>query len=102
MKKYEAKPVHVEAMCLDPDWENAREIRDWVNCPNVKYGTRSTFAGAYGGTSSTPYHPPSLEVETYNGRKKVKPGQWVVKQPNGKFSVLPANIFHERYGEVAE
>ena len=101
MDKYKAKPVKVEAVQLSPDSENAREICDWINYPNNESGRSESFACVYGWETSTPQDPPLLEVLAYNGMTRVKPGQWVVKQPNGKFSVLPDYIFNARYEMLA-
>jgi hypothetical protein len=88
--KFRKKPVVIEAMPYDGTVGAGGEIVDWVK--------RSDPPGTIGVVLTD---ISALYIETLEGRRRVAPGDWVIRGVQGEFYPCKSDIFAATY-EPAE
>jgi hypothetical protein len=83
VRKFRKRPVTVEAMQIT-DVKSVLDIEEWINSPAVGYQT----------------NPPTLWIDTLEGRMEARQGDWVIKGVNGEFYPCKPEIFAKTYQEV--
>jgi hypothetical protein len=83
VRKFRKKPVTIEAMQLT-DAKSVLDIEDWINSGDVGFST----------------NPPTLWIDTLEGRMEASVGDWVIKGVEGEFYPCKNNIFIKTYQEV--
>lgn len=84
MKKYQSKPVVVEAMQLNKD--NANQIREWAS----KYDAHTQIIYKN-------YEVVYINIKTPQRNMKVELGDWIVKGINNEFHFCNNDFFQESY-----
>jgi hypothetical protein len=83
VRKFRKKPVTIEAMQLT-DAKSVLDIEDWINSGDVGFST----------------NPPTLWIDTLEGRMEASVGDWVIKGTEGEFYPCKNEIFIKTYQEV--
>jgi hypothetical protein len=83
VRKFRKKPVTIEAMQLT-DAKSVLDIEDWINSGDVGFST----------------NPPTLWIDTLEGRMEASVGDWIIKDVEGEFYPCKNNIFIKTYQEV--
>ena len=83
VRHFKKKPVTIEAMQIDgPD--NIQPIVEWMNSATVGWQT----------------DPPTIWIDTLEGRMTADDGDWIIKGVNGEFYPCKDSIFVKTYQEV--
>ena len=83
IRKFRKKPVTVEAMQIT-DAASVLDIEQWINSSTTGYST----------------NPPTIWIDTLEGRMEGKVGDWIIKGVNGEFYPCKNEIFIKTYQEV--
>ena len=83
IRKFRKKPVTIEAMQLT-DAKSVLDIEEWINSGDVGFST----------------NPPTLWIDTLEGRMEASVGDWIIKGVEGEFYPCKNNIFIKTYQEV--
>ncbi len=83
MRKFRKKPVTIEAIQLT-DAKSVLDIEAWIDSPTVGFNTS----------------PPTLWIDTLEGRMTAYAGDWIIKGVNGEFYPCKNEIFINTYQEV--
>jgi hypothetical protein len=83
VRKFRKKPVTIEAMQLT-DAKSVLDIEDWINSGDVGFST----------------NPPTLWIDTLEGRIEASVGDWIIKGVEGEFYPCKNEIFIKTYQEV--
>lgn len=83
IRKFRKRPVTIEAMQIT-DATSVLDIEEWINHPMTGYST----------------NPPTIWIDTLEGRMEGKVGDWVIKGVNGEFYPCKNDIFIKTYQEV--
>lgn len=83
VRKFRKKPVTIEAMQLT-DATSVLDIEEWINSPTTGYQT----------------NPPTIWIDTLEGRMTANAGDWIIKGVNGEFYPCKDEIFIKTYQEV--
>lgn len=83
VRKFRKKPVTIEAMQITSG-ESVLSIAEWINNPQTGYST----------------NPPTVWIETLEGRMEGSTGDWVIKGTEGEFYPCKPDIFNKIYQEV--
>lgn len=81
-RTFRKKPVAIEAMQLE-DY-NVQEIVKWINSATVGWQT----------------DPPTIWIDTLEGRMTAQEGDWIIRGINGEFYPCKDDIFVRTYQEV--
>lgn len=84
--KFRNKPVVIEAMLNNGDFDNAKEIIAW--------------AGAAAGPIKAENGDRSLSIYTLEGVMRADEGDWIIKGVKGEFYPCKPGIFAETYEPV--
>ena len=87
--KHRKKPVVIEAMQLEPDTDNWKDVCDWMN----RADPRPEFGHVGGGV---------VRITTLDGEMRAEPGDWVIKGVAGEFYPCKPDIFAATYEPEAE
>jgi hypothetical protein len=66
------------------DAKSVLDIEDWINSGDVGFST----------------NPPTLWIDTLEGRMEASVGDWIIKGVEGEFYPCKNNIFIKTYQEV--
>ncbi len=83
VRKFRKKPVTIEAIQLT-DAKSVLDIEAWIDSPTVGFNTS----------------PPTLWIDTLEGRMTAYAGDWIIKGVNGEFYPCKNEIFIKTYQEV--
>jgi hypothetical protein len=83
VRKFRKRPVTIEAMQITSG-ESVLSIAEWINNPQTGYST----------------NPPTVWIETLEGRMEGSTGDWVIKGTEGEFYPCKPDIFNKIYQEV--
>jgi hypothetical protein len=83
VRKFRKKPVTIEAMQLT-DAKSVLDIEEWINSGDVGFST----------------NPPTLWIDTLEGRMEASVGDWIIKGVEGEFYPCKNEIFIKTYQEV--
>ena len=83
IRKFRKRPVTIEAMQIT-DARSVLDIEEWINNPTVGFNT----------------NPPTIWIDTLEGRMTANQGDWVIKGVNGEFYPCKNEIFIKTYQEV--
>ena len=83
VRKFRKRPVTIEAMQIT-DAKSVLDIEEWINNPTVGFST----------------NPPTIWIDTLEGRMTVNQGDWIIKGVNGEFYPCKDSIFVKTYQEV--
>ena len=83
VRKFRKKPVTIEAMQLT-DAKSVLDIEEWINSGDVGFST----------------NPPTLWIDTLEGRIEASVGDWIIKGIEGEFYPCKNEIFIKTYQEV--
>ena len=83
VRYFRKRPVTIEAMRLT-DATSVLDIEEWINSPATGYNT----------------NPPTIWIDTLEGRMTAYQGDWVIKGVNGEFYPCKNEIFIKTYQEV--
>ena len=83
VRKFRKRPVTVEAMQIT-DAKSVLDIETWINSPTIGYST----------------NPPTIWIDTLEGRMEGRQNDWIIKGVNGEFYPCKDNIFKKTYQEV--
>jgi hypothetical protein len=83
VRKFRKKPVTIEAMQLT-DAKSVLDIEEWINSPTIGFLTS----------------PPTMWIDTLEGRMTAYAGDWIIKGVNGEFYPCKNEIFIKTYQEV--
>ena len=83
VRKFRKRPVTIEAMQIT-DATSVLDIEEWINSPSTGYST----------------NPPTIWIDTLEGRMEGKVGDWIIKGVNGEFYPCKNEIFIKTYQEV--
>ena len=83
VRKFRKRPVTIEAMQIT-DATSVLDIETWINSPTVGFQT----------------NPPTLWIDTLEGRMTANAGDWIIKGVNGEFYPCKDSIFIKTYQEV--
>lgn len=82
-RKFRKRPVTIEAMQVI-DAKSVLDIVDWMNSKTVGYNTT----------------PPTIWIDTLEGRMTADTNDWVIKGVEGEFYPCKPGIFDKTYQEV--
>ncbi len=82
-RKFRKRPVTIEAMQLI-DAASVLDIEEWINSSTTGYNT----------------NPPTIWIDTLEGRMTANAGDWIIKGVNGEFYPCRDEIFIKTYQEV--
>lgn len=83
VRKFRKRPVTIEAMQVT-DSKSVLDIEEWINSGDVGFST----------------NPPTLWIDTLEGRMEASVGDWIIKGVEGEFYPCKNNIFIKTYQEV--
>ena len=83
VRKFRKRPVTIEAMQLI-DAASVLDIEEWINSSTTGYNT----------------NPPTIWIDTLEGRMTANAGDWIIKGVNGEFYPCRDEIFIKTYQEV--
>ena len=83
VRHFRKRPVTIEAMQLT-DAASVLDIEEWINSPATGYQT----------------NPPTIWIDTLEGRMTANAGDWIIKGVNGEFYPCRNDIFIKTYQEV--
>ena len=83
VRHFRKRPVTIEAMQLT-DATSVLDIEEWINSPTTGYQT----------------NPPTIWIDTLEGRMTANAGDWIIKGVNGEFYPCKNEIFIKTYQEV--
>ena len=83
VRKFRKRPVTIEAMQITSG-ESVLSIAEWIDNPQTGYST----------------NPPTVWIETLEGRIEGSIGDWVIKGTEGEFYPCKPDIFNKIYQEV--
>lgn len=83
VRKFRKRPVTIEAMQITSG-ESVLSIAEWIDNPETGYST----------------NPPTVWIETLEGRMEGSIGDWVIKGTEGEFYPCKPDIFNKIYQEV--
>lgn len=83
VRHFRKRPVTIEAMQLI-DATSVLDIEEWINSPTTGYQT----------------NPPTIWIDTLEGRMTANAGDWIIKGVNGEFYPCKPTIFEKTYQEV--
>lgn len=83
IRQYRKRPVVIEAMQLT-DAASVFDIEEWINSSDTGYQT----------------NPPTIWIDTLEGRMTANAGDWIIKGVNGEFYPCKDSIFVKTYQEV--
>lgn len=83
VRHFKKKPVTIEAMQLDGP-ETVQPIVEWMNSATTGWQT----------------DPPTIWIDTLEGRMTADDGDWVIKGVDGEFYPCKDHIFVRTYQEV--
>jgi hypothetical protein len=83
VRKFRKRPVTIEAMQITSG-ESVLSIAEWIDNPQTGYST----------------NPPTVWIETLEGRMEGSIGDWVIKGTEGEFYPCKPDIFNKIYQEV--
>ena len=83
VRHFRKRPVTIEAMQLT-DATSVLDIEEWINSPTTGYQT----------------NPPTIWIDTLEGRTTANAGDWIIKGVNGEFYPCKNEIFIKTYQEV--
>lgn len=81
-RQFRKKPVTIDAMQLEEG--NVQEIVEWINSATVGWQT----------------DPPTIWIDTLEGRMTASEGDWIIRGINGEFYPCKDDIFIRTYQEV--
>lgn len=83
VRTFRKRPVTIEAMQLT-DGKSVLDIVDWMNNRTAGYQTT----------------PPTVWIDTLEGKMTASTGDWVIKGVEGEFYPCKPEIFTKTYQEV--
>jgi hypothetical protein len=83
VRKFRKRPVTIEAMQIT-DEKSVLNIEEWVNSPTLGFTTS----------------PPTVWIDTLEGRMTGNVGDWIIKGVQGEFYPCRDEIFIKTYQEV--
>jgi len=83
VRHFRKRPVTIEAMQIT-DATSVLDIEEWINSPTVGFNT----------------NPPTIWIDTLEGRMEGRAGDWIIKGVNGEFYPCKNEIFIKTYQEV--
>ena len=83
IRQFKKKPVTIEAMQIDGP-ATVQPIVEWMNDNTVGWQTE----------------PPTIWIDTLEGRMTADDGDWIIKGVAGEFYPCKDNIFIRTYQEV--
>ena len=83
VRHFRKRPVTIEAMQLT-DAASVFDIEEWINSVTTGYLT----------------NPPTIWIDTLEGRMTANAGDWIIKGVNGEFYPCKDEIFIKTYQEV--
>jgi hypothetical protein len=83
VRYFRKRPVTIEAMQLI-DAASVLDIEEWINSSTTGYNT----------------NPPTIWIDTLEGRMTANAGDWIIKGVNGEFYPCRDEIFIKTYQEV--
>lgn len=83
VRRFRKRPVTIDAMQLT-DAASVLDIEEWINSATVGFTTS----------------PPTLWIDTLEGRMTANAGDWIIKGVNGEFYPCKNEIFIKTYQEV--
>ncbi len=83
VRKFRKRPVTIEAMQIT-DAKSVLDIEEWINSPTIGFLTS----------------PPTMWIDTLEGRMTAYAGDWIIKGVNGEFYPCKNEIFIKTYQEV--
>ena len=83
VRYFRKRPVTIEAMQLT-DAASVLDIEEWINSATTGYNT----------------NPPTIWIDTLEGRMTANQGDWIIKGVNGEFYPCKNEIFIKTYQEV--
>ena len=83
IRRFRKRPVTIEAMQLT-DSKSVLDIEEWINSGDVGFST----------------NPPTLWIDTLEGRMEASTGDWIIKGVEGEFYPCKNEIFIKTYQEV--
>lgn len=83
VRHFRKRPVTIEAMQIT-DATSVLDIEEWINSPATGYQT----------------NPPTIWIDTLEGRMEGRVGDWIIKGVNGEFYPCKDEIFVKTYQEV--
>ena len=83
VRKFRKRPVTIEAMQLT-DARSVLDIEEWINSGDVGFST----------------NPPTVWIDTLEGRMEASTGDWIIKGVEGEFYPCKNGIFIKTYQEV--
>lgn len=83
VRQFRKRPVTIDAMQIT-DATSVLDIADWINSPTVGYQT----------------NPPTIWIDTLEGRMEGRQSDWIIKGVNGEFYPCKDSIFIKTYQEV--
>lgn len=85
VKKYRSVPVTIEAMQLEPETDNWKDVCDWVSISS-DYNVEIAHVG-----------DGVLVIETLEGPMTARPGDYVIKGLIGEFYPCKSEVFEQKY-----
>lgn len=83
VRTFRKRPMTIEAMQIT-DAKSVFDIVDWMNSKTVGYNTT----------------PPTIWIDTLEGRMTADTGDWIIKGVEGEFYPCKPGIFDKTYQEV--
>ena len=83
VRQFRKRPVTIEAMQLT-DATSVLDIEEWINSKTVGFNT----------------NPPTIWIDTLEGRMKANAGDWIIRGVDGEFYPCKNSIFIKTYQEV--
>lgn len=83
VRQFRKRPVTIEAMQIT-DATSVLDIEEWINSATTGYST----------------NPPTIWIDTLEGRMEGRVGDWIIKGVNGEFYPCRNDIFIKTYQEV--
>lgn len=93
MMYFRKKPLIVEAIRYTGSTRSFNEIWDWMGGDELNGGSNCGYQG-------TEDDPQEFDIQTPAGKITASPGDWIIKDENGKFYPCKADIFNMTYEKV--